>query len=237
MVYPNLKFQLNKALDKKMAWEFYCQPVFGGVNFWHRGVFALHDALKQMDKVQNKRLFLNKYIDNLYAEHLKEFENRKNEIEQLFIKKEKPFFEAVSKIFKNHPWPTGKYTAYLSIFSFGPRFLNDKTFQLFMYDSNNLILFSICHEMLHFMFYDYAIKNYPKLFGKLDKDKGFFWDLSEVFNAIIQDMPEFIKIHGKIKNQGYPCHKKIITKLNKLWFDKKDIDKWIVKSFEYLKNG
>ena len=151
-------------------------------------------------------------------------------------KVEKKYFQAVAKIFKNHPWPKGKYIGYLSIINCNPRFIKDKTFQVFYFHPEGVVSVT-AHELLHFIFYDYCLKKHSKIFKKLNTDDGIFWNLAEIFNAVVLSQPEFVKIH-KIKNQkNYPAHKKYILILKRVWTKERNINKWILKSFEYLKNA
>ena len=113
------------------------------------------------------------------------------------------------------------------LFDFCPRFLDSGKFQIFLYDKRDMQIFTIFHEMLHFIFYDFAKKTFPEKFKNADTDKGEFWDLSEVFNTVIQDTGDFIKLHGKIKELGYPDHKHLIIKGKKLWKENQDLSKWI----------
>ena len=181
--------------------------------------------------IKNSEGEIKKYVNERYLRNKDILANKKEEIEEMYKNKEKEFFLLSNKIFKKNPWPKGGYISYLSIFDFGPRFLEEKSFQIFAFDKKKMILFSIFHEILHFQFYDYCLKNYSKIFQRLDKEKGFFWDMSEVFNAVIQDSPEFQKIQGKIKNIGYPDHKEKIKIASSFWNG--DVDLWIEK---YLEN-
>lgn len=234
MSNPKLKFQLNQKLDKDLAWEFYHNPHCAGADFWCDRVVQYHDQLAFLDQQTNKHEFLNGYIDELYQNHKKEFEKRAKEIEKLYQTKADLYFKTVAEIFNNHPWPKGKYIAYLSVFAFGPRFLADKTLQVFMYDNDRMVLFTIFHEMLHFIFYDYAIQKYPDKFKNLNTNQGIFWDLAEIFNAILQDTPLFVEVQGKINNMGYPDHKKYIPILKKLWDKEQNIDQWITQAYNKL---
>ncbi len=103
-----------------------------------------------------------------------------------------------------------------SIFNFCPRFLEESEFQVFLFDDKNSQLYTIFHECLHFMFYDFAKKKFLDSLEKMDTEKGVFWDMAEVFNAVIQDTDEFILLHGRRKNIGYPGHKELIEKV--LWY-------------------
>ncbi len=136
------------------------------------------------------------YVDALYARHGVEFKMRAKEIAILYEKKASIFLRETEEIFKSYAWPRGKYIVYLSIFDFCPRFLEEKTFQIFMYDSDEGILFTIAHEMLHFIFYDYCLKRYPAVFRGCDTEEGSFWEVADLFNAVMQRTPSFIKLHG-----------------------------------------
>lgn len=113
---PKLKFKLNSKFDFEVALDFYNNPQCAGVNFWKEGALKYHDELKTIEEILDKKKFLSNYVVSLYKQHINEFEHRKNEIEALYKSEEQKFFYETEKIFKNHPWPKGKYTAYLSIF-------------------------------------------------------------------------------------------------------------------------
>ncbi|MDD4761895.1 MAG: hypothetical protein PHZ25_02650 [Candidatus Pacebacteria bacterium] len=233
---PNvkIKFKFNKNLDFKMAWEFYSHPEFAGNNFWQERALSHHPRLCQIKNSKNKKSFLKKYISDFYDSHRKEIIFLSEKTEKFCAEKQDAFFFETAKIFKNYPWPKKKFIGFFSIFDFCPRFLEDGSFQVFIYDSKNLQLFTIFHEMLHFIFYNYAKNNFPNEFKKMDTEKGKFWDLAEIFNTAIQNSNSFVKIHGKIKNIGYKEHKKLIPLAEKLWNEKKDIDFWIEKMLEKI---
>lgn len=228
---PKLKFKFSPKLDSKIAWGFYNTPEYAGVNFWKKGALQYHDELNAIEKTQRRKLFLSNYVISLYRQHKNEFEHRKKEIEMLYKKEEQKFFRETGKIFKNYPWPSGKYIAYLSIFDFCPRFLEDKTFFVFMYNDDKGIVFTIFHEMLHFIFYDYCLTKHPKVFKSQDTESGRFWEIAELFNAVIQQTPTFKKlhgsIHGSINDVGYPELKSKFKTAKKAW--KGDVDDWITK--------
>ncbi len=232
---PKLKFRFDSNFDFKIAWDFYNNPKYYGFDFWEKGAVRYHDKLKAIEKKQRKKFFLFNYVSSFYKEHKDEFEYRKKEIEALYRSKEQKFFCEIEKFFQNHPWPKGKYIAYLSIFDFCPRFLDDKTFFVFMYDNDNGVLFTIFHEMLHFIFYDYCLAKYPKIFKNRDTEKGSFWELSELFNSIIQQTPVFIKLHGQMNGIGYPELKTKFKEAKKAWNG--NIDDWITMfGMRYLEN-
>ncbi|HCH59346.1 MAG TPA: hypothetical protein DEV73_01875 [Candidatus Zambryskibacteria bacterium] len=121
-------------------------------------------------------------------------------MEKDWVLVENKFFSEVEKIFGKIKWPEGKYISYLSIFDINPRFLEDKTFQVFyrhILGSN----YVIAHEMLHFIFFSYFENQEPELSKSLDEHT--IWLLSEWFNDIVLDLPEFEGI-GSGMMPGYP---------------------------------
>lgn len=66
--------------------------------------------------------------------------------------------------------------------------------------------------MLHFIFYDYFYEKYSE-YSK-DEFNFFVWNVSEIFNSVVQNSPKWIKVF-KTKNMDYPEHEKIIEKLSK----------------------
>jgi hypothetical protein len=236
MVAPTVKFKFNPESDADIAWLFYNQREHGGVDFWEKGAVRYHEVLANLSGKTRKKQFLSNYVASLYGEHYSEFKVREIEIAGLYKKNEDIFFAEVKKMFKEHSWPRGKYIAYLSIFDFGPRFLKDKTFQVFMYDSDSGILFTIFHEMLHFMFYDYCLKKYPAIFRDRDPERGPFWEIAELFNAVAQQGSVFKKIHGPIGKIGYPALESIFSSAQKAWTG--DVDEWVTKfAIPYLEES
>lgn len=227
MKNPKLKFDFDPDSDFNIAWDFYNNPAHGGRNFWLKGAIQHHDGLIGMEKTENKKEFLSKYTASLYAQYNKEFKFRKIEINALYRQNELRFFHETNKIFNNHPWPKGKYAAYLSVFDFCPRFLDDKTFFVFMFDSDKGVIYTIFHEMLHFIFYDYCLTKYPKIFKTLSTEKGSFWELAELFNLVLQQAPAFVKLHGLTKEIGYPELASKFLAAKRSWHD--NIDDWITK--------
>lgn len=134
------------------------------------------------------------------------------------------FFQQTDRLFPGHPWPQKTYTAYFSAFNFCPRFLEEGSFQVFLADNNQGALFTTCHELLHFIFYDFAQKKFPDL-EKLDKDSGTFWLLAELFNDMIQRTPAFTAIHGEPGENTYTVLQPYGQRAKELWDG--DVGSWI----------
>lgn len=227
MNYPIIKLQFDQKLDQDLAWDFYNNQKIGGCDFWKERALKYHPVLIDIESSEDKRKYLDNYISKYYFSHKDEMESLSNKTAEYLKKEQEKYFLLVDKIFKNYPWPKKELVGDFSIFDFCPRFLEDNEFQVFIYDNRNLQLFTIFHECLHFIFYDFAQKNLPETLGKIDTEEGKFWEIAEVFNAVIQNTNDFISLHGKIDNIGYPDHKKLIVKGTLLWEKNPDVYAWI----------
>jgi len=232
----NIKFELNKELDKQMAFVFLSRTSkVGGVDF-SQGVTKPHPALEEARTKEEgeRKEIISEYFDKYYKENEKELKSEVINFRDNWSKVESKFIDQINKIFKNPIPPEGKYIGYLSIINCNPRFLDSKTFQIFNKHraGSNLIT---AHEVLHFFFYDYAGNKYPEIFKELDTNTGIYWLLAELFNDVILSLPEFIEIHGNKEIQSYPKHQEYFEYMKKLWGDNPDIDSWIIKAYNYLK--
>jgi len=233
--YPIVNFILNQKLEQDLALEFYNNPKHGGSDFWQERAIIYHTKLKKIEDAKNTREFLKKYVSEYYATNKKEIKFLGDEIRRNFKNKRNAYFLLVSKIFAKYPWPKTAYTGYFSIFDFCPRFLDSGEFQVFIYDNKKNQLFTIFHELLHFIFYDYIQKTFPKIFGNADTEDGVLWNLAEIFNSVIQDTNEFIELHGKIDNICYPDHNLILPKAKEIWSKEKNLSNWIDQMTKKLK--
>lgn len=227
MQYPKIELKFDKKLDQDIAWQFYNSSKIGGVDFWKERTSKHLSELSEINKKENKKQYLDNYILSYYKDNKKEIEKLSVEINNNLREKELQFFKQVDVIFKNYPWPQKNIIGNFSIFNFCPRFLEDNEFQVFLYDDKNHQLFTIFHECLHFIFYDFARKKFSGELGEIDTESGLFWDIAETFNAVIQNTKEFKLIHGEISDICYPEHKELIEKGSKIWENQKDVYKWI----------
>ncbi len=177
------------------------------------------------------------FVNSIYQKNNKIIRKNLDLYKKSWAKLGKDYFVLVSQIFGDYKWPLGKYIVYLTIWGMHPRFLEDKTFQIpFRHKNEKYINVIIAHEMLHFIFYDYFYNKFPQY--KSNKYNFFVWNISEIFNNIAQDSPQWIKIF-KAKSMPYPEHKKIVNKLKKKFYKKsviiaKDLIKEIIKNKDFL---
>jgi hypothetical protein len=102
------------------------------------------------DTERNK--IIREYTKHIYKLNQKEIKEGLNETEIKWRKIENKYYNLVSKLFKGHPWPKGKYLGIASIYSMYPRNIKDQYFYLPYSHKNFNPLSVIGHEMLHFIF-------------------------------------------------------------------------------------
>ncbi len=235
--YPKLRFIISKKKEldtylafledskykdnsREMNWAFY----------------QLHPKLKVLkDKnlsLNQRKTIVEKYISNFYNRYGQRIKKGTNKEKKNWREIEGKFYELTDEIFGDHKWPRGKYIAYPTIWGMYPRFLSDKTFQFPpKHKKQNYIQVIIAHEMLHFIFYDYVYKKFPKL--KSHKYDFALWNVSEAFNVVIQNSPKWIAVFNQ-KTVSYPEHKNLIRKLEKIWKETDgDIDKFLKKVLKF----
>ncbi len=218
---PIIKFRLNKDLDKQTCLNF-LDLKCAGIDFG-KGIISTHPELKSVRLLRPvaRKGEISRYIDHFYEKYEVELAKTLYFLAKDWKQVEKSFFKQAKKVFCNFPWPKGKYICYLSVFNCNPRFLHDKTFQIFYKNEKDWKII-ISHELLHFIFYNYLnVKSGKKL---SDAKK---WILSEIFNAVILNQDIFKKLISPSKEFGYPEHKKFIKTLTKEWKKHKNIDRWL----------
>lgn len=225
MNHPELRFELDASTDAEIAWGFYGRPKWYGQDFWHDGALKLHEGLAGIDDAKDPKRFLFNYVSGVYGQCRQDFDERKRHIIGLYREKCIRFFQEADRISGGYFWPAGPYTVCLSIFDFGPRFPDERALCVFIYGEDDHIRFTIFHELLHFLFFDYCISQYPDIFASLDTESGPFWELSELFNVVVQRTPEFIAIHGDTAGTGYPDLETFLVHATEAW--RGDIGKWI----------
>jgi hypothetical protein len=224
--YPHVTFHLSKILDKRMTREFLDSSKKAGLDF-AGNILEIHPDLKKYYELnKNKRIkFIDDYVDNYYLKNQKELLNAKRLFQDEWDQVEVDFFQETDKIFANLPWPEGSYQGFISIIPCGPRFLETKEFQsCFLWEEN--IVGQVIHELLHFQFYN-QIGQIPEV-EKANSER--IWQLSEIFNDIIQSESEFVRLQGYISSISYPDHKKSYKKYEKIWEETKDAKEFILRS-------
>lgn len=233
MNHPTIKLQFDQKLDQDMAWSFYGHKK-GGCDFWKERALRYHPTLIDIEESSNKKVFLDNYVISYYISHNDEIISLSNKTIKYLNQTEEKYFLLIDKIFNNYPWPKKELVGDFSIFDFCPRFLEDGEFQVCIYDERSIQLFVIFHECLHFIFYDFALNKFPEFFTGMNTEDGKFWILAEVFNIVIQTTDDFIDLHGKIDNIGYPEHQELIKRGSVIWKNDPDISSWIIEIMKII---
>lgn len=212
-----MKIELNKQLDKEVYTAF-CEAVVGGVDFGKK-IREEHTGITKEN--------YSEYIDDFYAKHSRELENAINGIKECFNEIKDVLFLELQKYF-GQDYSKEKYTCYLSIFNCNPRYLENKSFQVYYKRSYDMRKEVIAHELTHFAFYDFC--------HKLDiKDSNVLWELSEIFNVIFLNLPPIRNAIGAEELLFYPALKDKLEAIKLIWVEQSDIDKFIKTSLAYLR--
>jgi len=220
-----IKIGLNIELDYQVYAEFHDINV-SGVDFGLR--------IKKDHPDINLKNY-KKYIDEFYKENRAAIEISTSELSGNINQKSDLYFTAIKKYF-GLDYSKENYKSYISIFDCNPRFVDDKSFQVF-YKQNNLDKIEVCfHEITHFAFFDYFEKLLPAEYESLDRNSGVLWELSEIINVILLNEPEFRNILQKEEKLFYPNLENKLIAINGIWDgSSKRLDRnFVQKSLSYL---
>lgn len=217
MPFPTIIFQQSVERDLHTLHDFADNTESDNDRDLHWLIFNTYPQLEQFfDKKKNYQIkdeeALHNFVRQTYDLKEKNMAQAMTEHQKLWEKVAPQFFSLVDKLFHGRKWPEGKYIAFGTIWGMYPRFLEDKTFQIpFWPRIPKSIPIIIAHELLHFMFYDYFYEHYSKL--PKSQDDFFVWNVSEIFNIVIQNSPKWVECFG-LRSPGYPEHENIIGKIS-----------------------
>lgn len=231
--YPKLRFVISKGKELDTYLTFLEQSKYmDNERDMDWAFYKHHPILKSVKNkdinILKKKTTVKKYINDYYGKKIRQIKSGNLNTKNEWSKVEEVFFLLTDEIFKDFPWPNGKYIAYPTIWGMYPKFLDTKTFQFpYEHRKKKFINVVIAHEMLHFIFYDYLYRNFPKF--KKHKYDFDVWNISEVFNVIIQNSNSWKKFFDE-GLPPYPEHKKLVKELKIVW--KKtdgDVKKFLTK--------
>jgi len=211
-------FKIN--LNKKLDYEVY-------VDFWDFSIAGADFAeLIKKDHPNINQENYKKYIDDFYAAQKLEMLKKQEEIIEIIEKNQRLFFVELEKLF-GIDFSQNTYQGYLSVFNCNPRWIDTKTFQIYWQKDVSHTLEVVFHEILHFAFFEYLDKKFTEKIKGLDKNSGILWEMSEIFNVIILNLPQFRNIIGMEEKLFYPDLQEKLDGAKKVWDSNPDIKKFI----------
>ena len=221
-----LRFYLNKKLDQRMAEEFL--NVHGGGIDFGEGIVKIHPKLKSaksLKDVAQRKKAIRVYFDNYYRAHKMVMLRKIESVRKAWRKCEKEYVAITIDLFGGFRFPKGKYIAYASIINCNPRFLGLKTFQFFYKKPLADAIYTIAHELLHFIFFDFIKKKLKKEAKHLSEDQ--LWDLSEIFNVVVLKSPRYRRIVNQKFVIPYPYHRRYIRQFEKIYKNSRNAEEFI----------
>lgn len=221
-MYPQLKVGTNKEFDKVMCLKFINRKK-AGIDFG-AGIIKVHPELTEVGgkDIDIQKDIVSKYFDNFYENNQNQIEQTRNRFVDDWRRIEPIFFKLCDKYFNKMSWPEGRYIGFLSIISCNPRFLEDKTFQVYWKNKKGFLPVAV-HEMLHFLFYHSVTKYFPEADIKGEE----IWKISEVFNILILKQPDFVEITNDPEPSAYPDLAELQQRLDPIWESAKNIETFL----------
>ena len=216
-MHPRIKFRRNEKKDLEIVHTFIKDAEYDkGMSL----VWAVFNKYPQLKKLFNENKgyeikdesVLSHFIYKKYHDRQMAMDRALEQHKKCWEQMAPRYFSLVDTLFNNRTWPEGNYIDFGTIWGMYPRFLKDKTFQVpYWHRTPRYVSVVIAHELLHFMFYDYFYERYPRYHRP--KDNLFVWNISEIFNTVVQNSPEWVDCF-ELKSIGYPEHKKIVARIS-----------------------
>lgn len=231
-----LRFYANIILDEIMIDQF-LDETGGGLDFGKYIIKRYPELKKARESIfsKDRKKIIHTFTKKYYNSHKKEINRVSSVLKKEWGKKEDTFVKITKNIFGGFEFPSGKYIAYASIIDCNPRFLDQKTFQFFYKKEMGGAIYTIAHELLHFIFFDFVNKKLKNEIACLSEEQ--LWDLSEIFNIIILKSPIYKKIIDKKFIRPYPNHKKYILQFKNAYKKSKNIEDFIKRGIFIIKKG
>lgn len=235
---PNVGFDLHENLNAEVLSQMLSTGTNrGGANF-SEIISKSHPDLIGYEKLKKQERFekVSEYIHLYYKDHSEELSQSVKDIGEAWKEYSPQFFAETKKLFPHTEWPNGKYVGHLSVSPPYPRFLETKTF-LVAYKPINSAIRIATHEMLHFIFFEYARQRYlPQIENTIQREmeeklNGKFkiplWELSEIFNLMVLSEKEWGIGQANVSASSHSKLREILPEINKTW-DKSDrnVDKF-----------
>ena len=178
-----------------------------------------------------------KSAEKLVYYHL--INNPKNKIRRMVIEKEMDalkniwrklesrFFKRLEKITQK-PIFTSNFRCYFTSGFMCPYNEKENWFMVSMWHSIPMNITTICHEILHLQFL-YYYKKYCKRFLSKKQIEDLKESLTFLLNTNFNDLI-------LSRDIGYPIHKKLRLKLEKIWEKDKNFKNFLDKAIEIVKN-
>ena len=240
--FPKLLFKVDKEFEKNKVGAFFIEKAFKTNEFWYFDRFVKEypelTKIKDMN-IEEAKEFFNLKVDEYYLKEEEKLLEDKKEVEKKWNKIKSEFFAEAEKIFDGNKWPSGKYTAFISLFGMFRFVPGTKTFSIPRKDFGGnpvpgpgQINAAISHEMMHIMFEDFYKKNFNENSLELQK----YYDLLEITNYIVLNLPQIFRLTNWVF-YAYPKHKERAEYLKKIYFECENMKEFIGKAIEYLRNN
>lgn len=226
MKVPRIKFVIDAEKDIKnyVLFNRYC----GGRHFLKMFLpKELHYVLNGDYSQKEKEKIVKKYVKDNFISREKAIKEKVRAVKGCWDVVVEEYFDLMKKVFKGHPWPSGKYIGFASVFDMYPRDIREKTFHFSgLRKDAKFAVATTAHEMTHFLFFDYLSKKYGikenEEFG--GKNPKYLWNVSEVFNLVMEGWKPYSKI---FKTRGVPydaIHARMLKRMRRIWREREDID-------------
>lgn len=243
---PKLTFEVIDNPDNMIK-------VINGFLLGTRGVFdwryiyareypEIKELLAKSSEPEEIRKASEDFFKKLYYSNLTQLEKIKETFELAWAQDEDKLMAALSKVLEKD-WPEDCKTmkAWISLNPICPRFLKQRSFDLYWKFSPEKMKVMALHEILHFLWFEKWKDVFPNFKEKEFESPNLIWKLSEIvplailgdkrIQSIFKHEPSVYREWRLKKINGKP----LLEQIQKLYTDKKSMADFMKKSLDFLK--
>lgn len=241
---PKVEFKV-KPLERYLNVMYYFLNSKGSRN-WSKGIFREYPTLKRkLEYIKNcdeRNKITHEYFKKQEIIKKLELIKKRKQFQNSWDKINNKALRALSEVVEIK-WPKKDkiITAYTTLNPICPRWIKQRTFDLFYKFNMKKMKAVSLHELLHFIYFEKWKEVFPKTNEKEFDGPYLVWELSEMvppiilsderIQKIIRHKPPAYKEYIRLKIKNKP----LLNHLQKFYDNKRDFEDFIKKSWKFVK--
>jgi hypothetical protein len=242
---PKVIFKIA-AVDEMMPMiQFFLNPPKGGWD-WSPSIFSKYPELKlllkDVEKVNERKKIALDFFKQLQISDRNLLEKRRKFFEKSWEGINDDVMKTLSEITEQE-WPAKdkKMIARLSLSPINPRYIKERTFDVYYKSDTDKMKEIAIHELLHFIYFEKWKSLFPQVKESAFDAPYLTWQLSEMVPEIVLNdkrMQEVLKCRFHSYKEYQKCRirgKPLLQYLQKFYDERKDFEDFLRKSWQFVK--
>ena len=239
---PKVKFRIESFDEAFETIILFLSPKSG----WHKKIFGQYPELEK--KLDGKKtweeveIISKEFFRSFYEKNLKKIKERAQKYKSLWERNNDGFMLALEEVLEIK-WPSKikVFTCRIGISPVCPRYLDKNMFDVSAFFSDNEFNEVVCHELLHFLYFEKWKEIFPNYNRKNFESPHLVWHLSEIVPKIILNDKKIQKVI-KLNPRVYDSYEKLVINnrpllswIQEIYDNKKDFADFLIRACNFVK--